>query len=83
MSQCTPSTRIVTINKQTNKQNARHWWFLPVILATWEAEIRGITVRDQPRQIVQVTLFQKYPTQGGEKESSGGSEFKYDTFDTL
>jgi hypothetical protein len=26
---------------------------MPVILATWEAEIRRITVQSQPRQIVQ------------------------------
>jgi hypothetical protein len=23
---------------------ARHWWFIPVILVTWEAEIERITV---------------------------------------
>jgi hypothetical protein len=28
------------------------WWITPVILATWEAEIRRITVQAQPRQIV-------------------------------
>jgi hypothetical protein len=31
---------------------ARHWWFMPIILATWEAEIGRIMVRGQPRQIV-------------------------------
>jgi hypothetical protein len=35
----------------------------PVILATWEAEIRNIMVHSQPRQIVCEILSQKYPTQ--------------------
>jgi hypothetical protein len=36
-----------------------HWWFMPVILATQEAEIRRIAVRSQPRQMVCKTLSQK------------------------
>jgi hypothetical protein len=32
--------------------HARHQWLTPIILATQEAEIRRITVRSQPRQIV-------------------------------
>jgi hypothetical protein len=35
-----------------NKDSTRHLWLTPVILATQEAEIRRITVRSQPRQIV-------------------------------
>jgi hypothetical protein len=42
---------------------ARHQWLMSVILATWKAEIRRITVRDQPRQIIYETLSQKYSTQ--------------------
>jgi hypothetical protein len=33
------------------------WWLTTIILATQEAEIRRITVQNQPRQIVQETLF--------------------------
>jgi hypothetical protein len=40
---------------------ARHWWFMPVILATQEAEIRRITIRSQLRQIVLKTLSRKIP----------------------
>jgi hypothetical protein len=32
---------------------------MPVIIATWEAEIRRIVVRDQPGQIVQETPIYK------------------------
>jgi hypothetical protein len=35
---------------------------MPVVLATQEAEIRRITVRNQSRQIVRKTLSQKYLT---------------------
>jgi hypothetical protein len=31
---------------------ARRQWLMPVILATQKAEIRGITIQSQPRQIV-------------------------------
>jgi hypothetical protein len=30
-------------------------WFMPVILATWEAEVRRIPVQGLPRQIVHET----------------------------
>jgi hypothetical protein len=53
-------------------------WFLPVILATQEAEIRRITVQRQPRQIVHETLSQKNPSQkrtGGVAQGVG-PEFK-------
>jgi hypothetical protein len=39
--------------------------FMPIILATWEAEIRRIMKLGQPRHIVLETVSQKYPTQGG------------------
>jgi hypothetical protein len=37
----------------------RHRWFMPVILATQEAEIRRITARSQPQQIVQRPYLKK------------------------
>jgi hypothetical protein len=39
--------------------SARRQWLTPVILSTQEAEIRRITVRSQPRQIVHKTLSLK------------------------
>jgi hypothetical protein len=38
---------------------AGHPWLTPVILATQEAEMRRITVRSQPGEIVCETLFRK------------------------
>jgi hypothetical protein len=44
---------------------ARCWWLIPIIVATWEAEIERIEVRGQPRQIVHMPLSPKYPEQNG------------------
>jgi hypothetical protein len=35
---------------QIRKKLARHWWLMPVILATQEAEIMRIMVQSHPRQ---------------------------------
>jgi hypothetical protein len=42
---------------------SQHWWLMPVILVTQEAEIRRIVVQSQPKQIVLETLPQKNPSQ--------------------
>jgi hypothetical protein len=50
------------LQKQASKRlskEAGHWWFMSVILATQEAEIRRIVVQTQPVQIVCETLSQK------------------------
>jgi hypothetical protein len=56
-----PST--AKTNKQKKPIFAGSQWLTPAILATQEAEIRRIMVRNQPRQIVCETLSQKYLTQ--------------------
>jgi hypothetical protein len=55
--------------------------FTPVILATQEAEIRGITVQSQPGKIVHETLTQKKQKnpsgkRAGRVNQGVGSEFK-------
>jgi hypothetical protein len=51
------------VNPELENEAARHWWLVPVMLATQEAEIRRIMVQSHPRQIVHETLSQKYLTQ--------------------
>jgi hypothetical protein len=63
-----PETVKIIIGK---KNEAGCWWLTPVILATHEAEIRRITVRSQPGQIVLETLFQKSLSQ---KRAGGVAE---------
>jgi hypothetical protein len=40
-----------------------HWCFMPVILATQEADIRRMVVWSQPGEIVRKTLKKKTPSQ--------------------
>jgi hypothetical protein len=48
----TPSEKQKEIIKVLNirEVNARHWWLIPVFLATWEAEIGRIVVLSHPRE---------------------------------
>jgi hypothetical protein len=45
-----------------NSFEAKHQWFTPIILATWEADIERIKVQGQPRQIVHKTPISKIST---------------------
>jgi hypothetical protein len=38
---------------------AGYWWFTPLILAVWEAEIGRIMIQGQSRQIVHENLSSK------------------------
>jgi hypothetical protein len=53
------------------KKKWQSWdmWLMPIILATWETEIRRIAVPSQSQKVVQEFLSQKYTTQ----PDAGGS----------
>jgi hypothetical protein len=62
---CTIGQMAASIPKMryTKQSLSGYWWLMPVILATWEAQISGIVVQSQPWQRVCKSLSQKYPTQ--------------------
>jgi hypothetical protein len=51
--------KYVSIRHSQQWLTSGHRWLIPVILATWEAEIRSIAVWGQPGQIVLKSLSQK------------------------
>jgi hypothetical protein len=66
------------------QQLAWHQWLKPIILATWEAEIRRITIRSQPGQIAHKTLCQKkkenhHKNRAGGVTQDEGPELKHST----
>jgi hypothetical protein len=50
--------------RERDRERKRESQATPVILATWEAEIKRIVAQDQPGKIVQETLSQKYKMGG-------------------
>jgi hypothetical protein len=52
-------------------------WFIPVILATQEAEIRRIAIQTQPWQIVRETLSQISPSQNRAGRVTQGIEYEF------
>jgi hypothetical protein len=70
--------RATRTRKKSRMTPAGHQWLMPVILATEEAEIRRISARSQPWQIVHKILSRKYPSQksAGGVAQDVGPEFK-------
>jgi hypothetical protein len=58
---------------------AGHQCLKPVVLAIWEAEIRRITVQNQPGKIIHKTLSRKNPPQkrAGGVVQEEGPEFEH------
>jgi hypothetical protein len=38
-------------NKKSSMSQVPVEWLMPVILTTWEAEVRRINIQDQPKQL--------------------------------
>jgi hypothetical protein len=53
------SLLVLPQEKKKKRERSGCWWLTPVILDTWEAEIRSVLVGGQPKQIVHESLFPK------------------------
>jgi hypothetical protein len=39
----------ISLRFKISEKPVGHWWLMPIIVATWDAEIRRIMVQSQPR----------------------------------
>jgi hypothetical protein len=54
--------------------SAGHWWLMPVILVSWEAEIRRLMIRALPNQNIGEIPSQPISVTGYSSNEIGGSQ---------
>jgi hypothetical protein len=69
---------ICVVSKTKRLLQTGHWWLMPVVLATQEAEIRRLAVQSQPRKIVCKTPSQK--STGGVAQGASAKKKKKERF---